>query len=206
MDRLQHLIAASVLLVGVALLGGGCDKAGTKKTPPVVEGRVAAVTADPQAYASFCDAHWPGRGEVGARAFTGPSTRKLRQDVPPPAGRWRWVNFWATWCAPCLEELPLLARWRDNLAKDGFALELELWSVDEDQDALEARVRGGLPGTLRWVTSPQALADYLGSIGLNPDSALPVQMLVDPEGQLRCVRVGSVRADNWGTVRALLGR
>lgn len=206
MDRLQHLTVAATLGALALLSGlGACDK---KAAPsrPVVEGRVAAVQGDLQAVTSFCDAHWPGADAPGARKFTGPKARRLAQDKTPPAGRWRWVNFWATWCAPCLEEMPILAGWRDSLTKEGLPLELELWSVDEDRDALEARVRAGLPGALRWVESPQALADYMGSLSLNPDSALPIQMLVDPDGYLRCVRVGSVRADNWGTVRALLGR
>jgi len=201
MDRLQHLIVA--IAATVALLAGGCGR--KKAPPPVTEGRVAAVAADSQALTSFCDAHWPGIGVPSARPFIGPPTRPLAHTVLPPAGQWRWINYWATWCAPCLEEMPLLARWRDGLAKEGRPLELELWSVDEDAEALQNRLRAGIPGTLRWVESAQALAGYLGQLGMNPDSALPIHMLVDPDGQLRCVRVGSVRADNWGTVRALLG-
>ncbi len=30
------------------------------------------------------------------------------------------MNFWATWCAPCVEEMPALARLRARLAPRGF--------------------------------------------------------------------------------------
>ena len=62
----------------------------------------------------------------------------------------------------------------------------------------------GLPAPVTWVESPEALSAYLGKIGLDPDSMLPVQMLVDPKDQLRCVRVGSVSENDWGTVRKLI--
>ncbi|MBI4460858.1 MAG: TlpA family protein disulfide reductase [Acidobacteria bacterium] len=43
------------------------------------------------------------------------------------------LNFWATWCAPCIEEMPSLNRLSERYA--GKGLEIIAVSVDEDPDA-----------------------------------------------------------------------
>ncbi len=198
MDRLRHLIIAVTAVGGLA----GCSKGPDAPKPEPVPPRTAAVTgeSDPKALATFCDKSWPGEGAVQPWG-SGPATRQPAQSA---RGSWRWVNFWATWCAPCLEEMPMLGKWRDAFQKEGVPFELELWSVDEDEAKLRERVAQGLPAKVTWVQSPEALSDYLGKLGLDPDAMLPVQMLVDPKDQLRCVRVGSVHENDWGTVRKLI--
>ena len=44
------------------------------------------------------------------------------------------LNFWATWCAPCVEEMPSLNRFQETFAPQGVVV-LAV-SVDEDQQAL----------------------------------------------------------------------
>jgi peroxiredoxin len=57
------------------------------------------------------------------------------------------LNFWATWCRPCEEELPAMERLHRTLAGDDF--ELVAVSVDADATPVEAfRQRLGLGFTL----------------------------------------------------------
>ncbi|WP_168797484.1 TlpA family protein disulfide reductase [Neolewinella litorea] len=45
------------------------------------------------------------------------------------------INFWATWCKPCLEELPLLQQLNDE--RSGEALRVVLVSLDTEAGAIE---------------------------------------------------------------------
>lgn len=203
----KNFIAPAFLVVFVGFGLSACGKDAPKTGGGAEAGSDRSVkieAAANTAAADFCDKHWPGEGE-GVRAFgNGPKVKGPAAQAKP--GSWRWVNYWATWCAPCLEEMPLLGRWRDTFVREAVPFELELWSVDEDEEKLRERVRAGLPAKMTWVDGPESLAAYLGEAGLDPDSMLPVQMLVDPKGNLRCIRIGSVTEKDWGTVRRLVGR
>ncbi len=130
------------------------------------------------------------------------------QDPAAAAGAWRWVNLWATWCAPCVEEMELLRRWRDGLSRDGVPVAFELVSVDDADGAAalaDARAKG-LPGAVRWLRSQDDLPPLLDALGVDRGAAIPIHALVDPAGWLRCVRVGSVHEQDWAAVRTFLGR
>jgi len=200
MDRLFHLIIVAGLMTA-------CGKGETPKPTP--EQQPAAIKVpeqnDEAAAKDFCDKSWPGVGATSMPFSGGPARRKLEGTKEPASGTWRWVNYWATWCGPCIDEIPLLERWHQALVKEGTPIALELWSVDEDEARLKKKLAEGMPGDKQWVASPQTLADYLGKLGLDPEATLPIHMLVDPNDKLRCVRVGSVSGDHYPTVRKLLG-
>ena len=44
---------------------------------------------------------------------------------------WRWVNLWATWCTPCVEEMALLRQWRDGFARDGAPVAFDVQASAE---------------------------------------------------------------------------
>jgi thiol-disulfide isomerase/thioredoxin len=98
-------------------------------------------------------------------------------------GRWVLVNFWATWCAPCREEMPYL----DSLAAQ-HADRLTVLAVNmrESEDAVAAFV---------------AELDLRLPVLLAPDDAtllaynvrgLPISFLIDPDGAVVQRMVGPV--------------
>jgi hypothetical protein len=101
--------------------------------------------------------------------------------------------------------MPLLERWKSSLQKDGVAVELELWSVDESEADLSSALHRPMPGRVRWIKKADDLAPLLEQLGVDRASAIPVHALIDPSGALRCVRVGAIGEESYGAVKALLG-
>ena len=52
--------------------------------------------------------------------FTLPDISGTARDFSEWQGKHRLINFWATWCAPCRREIPLLKSFQDLHANDGF--------------------------------------------------------------------------------------
>ncbi|MBI2378932.1 MAG: TlpA family protein disulfide reductase [Deltaproteobacteria bacterium] len=163
------------------------------------------VSTAAEATKSFCEkTYGPGERRWATppeRPVPGTSAARDR-----PVG-WTWVNLWASWCGPCVKEMPLLKRWHETLKRDSVALEFELWSVDEEEQELIKAIKersATFPGPVRWLKSYDDLPALLTAIGVEKDSAIPIHLLVDAKGDLRCVRVGAVGEDTYGTVKSIL--
>ena len=59
-------------------------------------------------------------------------------------------------------------------------------------------------GTLQ-ITEPDALPDWLVSLGLPGNAVLPIHLFVDASGKLRCVRMGGVGPEDYPGVEAVIG-
>lgn len=71
---------------------------------------------------------------AGNFSFTGLDTGE-QADLDAYRGKVVLLNFWATWCAPCLEEIPALNQLQERYADDGFVV---LSISDEDPETLKA--------------------------------------------------------------------
>ncbi|MBX3694090.1 MAG: TlpA family protein disulfide reductase [Steroidobacteraceae bacterium] len=105
------------------------------------------------------------------------------------AGRPRLVNFWATWCAPCRREIPLLKTLRREHAADG--LEVIGIAVDFRDDVLAYAQEIGIDYPL--LIGEQDGIDAVNAFGLEP--VLPFSVFADREGRIVAVRIGELHAD-----------
>jgi thiol-disulfide isomerase/thioredoxin len=108
------------------------------------------------------------------------------------------LNFWATWCGPCREEIPdlvqLQAKYKDRLQVIGLIVD------DDDLDAIHKFVR------LFSINYPVAITSDDVRIQYGGIAALPTSFLVDPEGRVVQKHVGLRDPALYETeIRALLG-
>ena len=62
----------------------------------------------------------PALQVVSYPEFTLPDILGRERDFSEWHGKHRLINFWATWCAPCRREIPLLKTFQDEHAEHGF--------------------------------------------------------------------------------------
>ncbi len=183
--------------MGALLLGCRGDSAPSASRGRERVNAVVANAGDAPTPAELCDV-------LHESAEAPPFVWPALQAPPAAAPGWQWLNVWATWCAPCVEELPRLLTWQRRLAADGTTVTLQFVNVDDDAAALE-QFRSAHPATppsLR-LADAAALTPWLESLGVGA-SSLPVHVLIDPKGRMRCVRAAAVEEADLPAVQALL--
>lgn len=99
------------------------------------------------------------------------------------------VNFWATWCAPCIEEMPDLQKVQSEYASRGVAVV----GIAIDNAAAVKRFRDEQKVELPLLIAGAAGSDLARELG-NPSGALPYTVLVDRGGSVVQSRLGRLRA------------
>ena len=106
-------------------------------------------------------------------------------------GRVVLVNMWATWCAPCLKEIPELVELEQNLEADGFTvLGISLDDVDARDDVLSFRDQW-FPEFHTYHTSESDWFALVGAIKEDWNSLLPTSFVLDRNGELVETLTGS---------------
>lgn len=110
-------------------------------------------------------------------------------DLAQHRGRWVLVNFWATWCGPCLEEMPALsqlARTRKDVAVIGLDSEDGI-----DAPTLAAFVKQHQPAYPIAVVDP-----YHGPADFDAPRALPTSYLIGPDGAVAQKFLGPIAIED----------
>ncbi|HZV93701.1 MAG TPA: TlpA disulfide reductase family protein [Caldimonas sp.] len=107
----------------------------------------------------------------------GPNLRLQEQ-----RGRVVMVNFWATWCGPCRQEMPQLNRLYEKYHAAGFVL----LGVNVDDDTAKAAEVAAKLG----VTFPVLLDTDKAVSKLYDLSTMPSTVLIDRDGKVRYVHRG----------------
>ncbi|MEM6888635.1 MAG: TlpA disulfide reductase family protein [Pseudomonadota bacterium] len=100
------------------------------------------------------------------------------------------LNFWATWCAPCRKEMPMLAALQDEFGGDDFEVVTIATGRNSPTGIKKFFDEIGVDNLPRHQDPKQALAGQMGIFGL------PITVLIDPNGR----EIARLRGDaDWAS-------
>ena len=107
-------------------------------------------------------------------------------DLAAQRGHWVIVNFWATWCVPCIKEMPDISHFvatHKQVRAIGLAYE------DSELADIQAFLRKRpVVYPIAQITLDKPLVDF------DPPRGLPTTYLIDPQGRVAAHIVGPVTA------------
>jgi thiol-disulfide isomerase/thioredoxin len=131
------------------------------------------------------------RGEPDA-PFFGPQGQTLH--LSDFKGQVLVVNFWATWCAPCVQEMPTLAKLQAAVA--GQPVRVLAVSLDRPEDKALAQRFILKHGPLEFYQDPK----YAVPFSLNPrPEGVPITVIYDRQGRERARLEGGA---DWNSAEA----
>jgi thiol-disulfide isomerase/thioredoxin len=141
--------------------------------------RPAAVLAVALAFAMPVQAAMPAQPTLHVTTLDGKTF-----DLAAQRGKWVIVNYWATWCTPCIKEMPDISRFvaaHKNVVAIGLAYE-----DSEPADIKAFLAKHPVVYPIAQVTLDQPLKDF------DEPRGLPTTYLISPDGKVAKHIVGPV--------------
>lgn len=192
MPYYRHVLMP-VLATAVVLLGACQKPAPQPETAQPTQ--QAPATAAPEA--APAPAEKPASVDAATPALKIATTEGRQYDLAEHRGKWVVVNFWATWCKPCLKEMPELSAldtMREHIEVIGLAYE-EIETAD-----MQAFLKK------HPVAYPVAIVDtYSPPSDFDTPRGLPMTYLIGPDGKIADKFLGPVTAHDIESAIAKAG-
>ncbi len=125
------------------------------------------------------DALIPQEKRAAARKFALRDLEGKKRQLADLKGKVVVVNFWATWCGPCRQEMPAFTKVYAEYRERG----VEIVGAANEERSARANVTAFV--TTLGIQFPiwlEASADHMDAFGVGPE--LPATVIVDPQGRL----------------------
>lgn len=137
---------------------------------------------------------------AAAPAFALPNVEGGMFRLSETRGRVALLNFWATWCEPCRDEIPGLIMLQEELGGDG----LRVVGISVEDDGLESveAFTPAFPFNYPLLVEGRSVAEEYGA-----HVAVPTTVIVDRQGRIAARLYGALERDSLAAhVRPLLAR
>ncbi len=118
----------------------------------------------------------------------------------PGTGRYRLINYWATWCGPCLVEMPLL----NQFAKSQDAKQIMVIGIALDEMAEVNKYLKENPLNYPQFLEQAGPDDSSSQLG-NRSGIIPFSILIDPDGRLIRKHAGPFESEqqlrDWAKIK-----
>ena len=120
--------------------------------------------------------------------FTLPDLDGKQVSLSDFRGKWVIVNYWATWCPPCLEEIPGLVDLYDNNRDKLVVLGIDHEEVNDEylREFIESHL----------ISYPVLRMDPVPVTPLGPVLGLPTTYIISPQGEALARQEGPVTRED----------
>jgi thiol-disulfide isomerase/thioredoxin len=100
------------------------------------------------------------------------------------------LNFWATWCVPCIEEMPMLSEFHESQKENGVKV---IGLALDTKKSVTNFIKNGNFKQHILIVGTQG-TDLIKNLG-NERNALPYTLLIDRNGNIKKTKLGRIKKD-----------